>query len=342
MSTNGPQEKMALSVNSPEGLLGTITAMCKFVPANSVVVVGADFGGQVIFLLRYDLPSSPESEQHAFIARNAASVLFANEAASAFVVGYGPSPIVTAAVEQVHEAVLRAQVNFAGSLRVEGDRYWNGTAGCPPDGVAFNPRAVITGAANAETFTSREAMAASIAPVEGEEAASMERSTRAARRRAGRLSSDGDMRRVRTSGLRAVHGAIHRYRHDRAPLSHGEAAWLALSLHSLRVRDDAWARMDADHCEAHLRLWTDLTRLARPGDVAPAASLLAFCAWQGGDGALANLALDRAQADDPDYSMADLLRTAIDMGAPPSVARLPLTPQQVAEAYDKLDSQRGE
>ncbi len=31
---------------------------------------------------------------------------------------------------------------------------------------------------------------------------------------------------------------------------------------------------------------------------------LAFCAWQNGDGALANVALDRALADNPRYSMA--------------------------------------
>jgi hypothetical protein len=85
---------------------------------------------------------------------------------------------------------------------------------------------------------------------------------------------------------------------------------------------------------AHTRLWTDLTRLAPPGYVAAPASLLAFVAWQQGDGALANLALDRALADDRRYSMARLLRRALDSGAPPSVARLPMSPDEVAAAYD--------
>ena len=49
-----------------------------------------------------------------------------------------------------------------------------------------------------------------------------------------------------------------------------------------------------------------------------AAALLAFVAWQSGDGALANVALDRALADDPRYSMALLLRQVITAGAPPS------------------------
>jgi len=48
---------------------------------------------------------------------------------------------------------------------------------------------------------------------------------------------------------------------------------------------------------------------------------LAFTAWQGGNGALANLALDRALADDASYSMARLLRDVIDGAWHPAVRR---------------------
>ena len=65
----------------------------------------------------------------------------------------------------------------------------------------------------------------------------------------------------------------------------------------------------------------------------PPACLLAVTAWQGGDGALANIALDRALADTPGYPMALLLRDALDAGAPPSVATPPPTPEQVADSY---------
>ena len=57
---------------------------------------------------------------------------------------------------------------------------------------------------------------------------------------------------------------------------------------------------------------------------------------------LANVALDRALADDPDYSMADLLRQVITAGAPPSMARLPMTPEEVAEAYEACDADSSE
>ena len=61
-------------------------------------------------------------------------------------------------------------------------------------------------------------------------------------------------------------------------------------------------------------------------------------AWQSGNGALANVALDRALAEDADYSMAVLLRQVIDCGAPPSLARLPMTPDEVAASYDALEA----
>jgi hypothetical protein len=122
-------------------------------------------------------------------------------------------------------------------------------------------------------------------------------------------------------------------------MSDDEAARITVALSSLRVRDDLWARMDPAHAKAHLVLLTDLTRRAQPGYVAAPAGVLAFVAWQSGNGALANIALDRALADQPRYSMAQLLRQVITAGAPPSMARLPMTPEEVALAFDEMDDE---
>ena len=134
-------------------------------------------------------------------------------------------------------------------------------------------------------------------------------------------------------GLKAVQAAITTYRDGGTIELSGQFAWLSVALTHLWVRDDAWARMDPTHRDAHLRLWTDLTRHAQPGYLAAPACLLAFTAWQAGNGALANLALDRALADQPSYSMAVLLRDTIDAGTPPSLAVLPMTPEEVAASY---------
>jgi hypothetical protein len=51
------------------------------------------------------------------------------------------------------------------------------------------------------------------------------------------------------------------------------------------------------------------------------------------------VALDRAQADDPGYSMAILLREVISAGTSPRQARLPMTPEKVAASYAETDEE---
>ncbi len=99
--------------------------------------------------------------------------------------------------------------------------------------------------------------------------------------------------------------------------------------------------MDPDFRDAHTRLWTDVVRRAEPAYLPAPAALLAFTAWQCGNGALANVALDRALDADPSYSMALLLRDTIDAGVPPSLARLPMTPEEVAASYAVDDEAPG-
>jgi hypothetical protein len=161
----------------------------------------------------------------------------------------------------------------------------------------------------------------------------MRQATQQAERAASRLITRRGRGALDRPGLTAVRAAIHLYRDDGSIVPAIGYAWLALVLTRLRIRDDAWARMDPNHRDAHRRLWTDVVRRAQPGYVAAPACLLAFTAWQGGEGALANIALDRALADDPEYSMALLLRDILDAGTPPSAATLPLTPEQVADSY---------
>ena len=52
------------------------------------------------------------------------------------------------------------------------------------------------------------------------------------------------------------------------------------------------------------------------------------------------MALDRALDADPGYSMALLLRDLIDAGAPPAMARLPMTPEEVAASYAAAEDDR--
>jgi hypothetical protein len=102
-------------------------------------------------------------------------------------------------------------------------------------------------------------------------------------------------------------------------------AEIVLSLNDVRVRDTVlWDLMDADAEEGWRRAQAVLAhcvRLAPPGAVAPAAAVLAICCWQRGDGARAGVALERALADDPSYSLALLVHQALGAGLPPGAWR---------------------
>lgn len=339
-----------LSVGSPAALLAVVPHLLGFVPSNSLVVIGAaPPRGRIQVTLRFDLPDPPDPGASAAIAEHAVSVLARQKVGTAMVIGYGNGHLVSPLADALRKSAAEVSLPLHDVLRVDEGRYWSylcrEPSCCPAEGVPFDAAAHPVGAAMAskgqELLSSREALAATVAPVTGSAAEAMERETARAERLAARLATepanaDRDTSRhpLVRRGLGAVQAAIVRYREGGSIELASTFAWLALVLTSLRVRDDAWARMDPDHKEAHQRMWTDLTRRAQPGYVAAPASLLAFVAWQGGNGALANVALDRALADDSEYSLACLLRQTIDAGAPPSLARLPMTPEDVAMSYD--------
>ena len=85
------------------------------------------------------------------------------------------------------------------------------------------------------------------------------------------------------------------------------------------IRDVAWAEITRENAGSHVDLWRDLVRRS-PRELLPgASSLLAFAAWQHGDGALAWCAIDRCLEVDPDYSMAHSVAEVLTRALPPGV-----------------------
>ncbi len=119
-------------------------------------------------------------------------------------------------------------------------------------------------------------------------------------------------------------------------------AWLGVVLTHIRVRDEAWVRIDADRPEPHNALWREVLRRVEPPYAAAPACLLAYGAFLAGDGGLANVALDRADQADPHYTMASLLREVMQAGLPPTAARLRMSPEDLAEAWELNLTRKGE
>jgi hypothetical protein len=344
---------LVVRVDSPTTLLAVIPHLLGFIPQASLVVIGTGPPrDRLRVTLRYDLPDPPGVGAVADIAAHAVGVLSSQRLTAAVAVGYGPETLVTPLADAFRGALPRAGIELREFLRVGDLRYWSyvcrDEACCPAAGVPLDPDLHSSSAlarAEVPVLADRAAVAARVAPLDGIAAESMRQATRRAEQhiaqllakvhKSGRLGAARHM--IAAEGLAAVGAMIARYRDGGRFATDDEIARITVALRDLRVRDDAWARMDPDRCGAHRRLWIDVVRRAQPGYVAAPAALLAFVAWQSGDGALANVALDRALADDPRYSMGLLLRQVITAGAPPSLARLPMTPEEVAASYDDAE-----
>ena len=347
-------DPVQVSAGSPESLLAIVPHLLGFVPQASLVVIGTEAPhDRIKVTLRYDLPDPPGAGVSADIAAHAVGVLGSQGLASLVAVGYGPGSLVDPVAEALGAAARTAGIDVLDILHVQDGRYWSYLCVdedcCPAAGTPFDPGAHSAAAAMASAgdrvLADRAAVAARVAPLGGIAAESMRQATRRAERHATQLLAKvrksrriGAARQlIAAEGLNEVGAMIAAYRAGGRYTTDYQIAWITVALRDLRVRDDAWARMDPAQADAHRRLWIDVTRRAQPGYVAAPAALLAFVAWQAGDGALANVALDRALADEPRYSMALLLRQVISAGAPPSLARLPMTPEEVAASYDDAE-----
>jgi hypothetical protein len=97
-----------------------------------------------------------------------------------------------------------------------------------------------------------------------------------------------------------------------------DAASVIDAVTDIQVRDLALAHVGE---ESGWWVWSTLLPYAHGLWAAPVATLLAVTAHQRGDGVLANAAIARALAADPDYSLAGLYRQILDAAIPPDQVR---------------------
>ena len=97
------------------------------------------------------------------------------------------------------------------------------------------------------------------------------------------------------------------------------AATLLLALLDVQVRDGILWKLSAQEPHAQLAVYLrSLVRSAPPGLRAPVATIAAIYAWMLGDGARANVVLEQALSDDPEYALGRLLQVALTNAVPPS------------------------
>lgn len=333
------------------GALGDLAAalphLIGFRPEESLLAVSLRAGGRVGLTARVDLPP-PEAED-AVVATLVRSMLTDRPGQVVLAVASEHADRLSRPVrtrlpdgepvaelphrELIGAAVRRfaeARVPVADAVLVRGGRWWSYDCaddrctpgpGTPlPDGVsALAAASTLTGQVVEDT---RSALVRRIAPVGSLAAAGMARACaevgRAVAVRTARLGADV----VEEESWAAVRAAVDGVGPGTVgTLPDRDVARVAWGLRDLRVRDRAMGLALGPSAAGAEVLWTEVTRRVPPPLDAAPATLLAVTAWVRGDGAMANVALDRALASEPEHALAWLLRSALDACLPPAEVR---------------------
>jgi hypothetical protein len=319
-----PNETRAtLRLRSPADLLAAVPYLLGFHPSDSIVVLALR-GSRTVFHVRADAPpAGADAAGLDELARHVATVVLRQRPTGALVVGYGAADRIDPVLGCTRRALERAGVHLVEVLRADKGRFWSylctDAVCCPAEGTLFDvsssPVAAAATYAGCVALPDRAALETSVAPIHDPamEAAVSECASDL------KVLRRGSSRRWRSVARRALGEALERYAIG-GRLADEELARLAVLVNHIAARDDAWQKMLAGPPrDEHVALWRDAIRRLPDRYVAAPATLLALAAWRTGDGALAWVAVDRALAADPSYSMALLVAQALQAGVPPSI-----------------------
>ena len=313
-------------LSSPGAIVSTLPSLCGFEPSDSVVVLSLRGERRRLGLtVRLDLPEGPAE---AAAADMLAERMRGDGARAAVVVVYSTERR-ESLVDVVEDALDARGIEVTEALHVDRGLWWSYRCRlrcCPDEGTQvpapptlFQAQRTLDGRA---VLASREQLVASLAPppfLAGERAA--QRLDDAAVAWAEQWLDRPEA--TRETALREARRLLEAVAQGQ-PVAPEQAAALAVAVHDEQVRDAVatWALKRSD---ALLSLLEQVVRQTAPPYDAPVCTLLAWVAYARGDGSRVNVALERAFATDPGYSLALLLRTALDGGVRPREVRRLLT-----------------
>lgn len=322
-----------LKISCPGDLVAAVPHLLGFAPRQSAVLV-CERGPRrrVSFTMRFDLPEGDSAAGDGLSWREHIDcavqpmlrqqpdgvqlLVFTDEGVSA----EGLLPWRTF-VEDLSERFRSEGVDVRDALCVTGGRWWSYRCAdprcCPREGTPVHGAGSMVEAAfvfeGSAPLADREQLRARVAPIGGIAAVSLGRAFDAAYER---LAGEPN---PSQAAIEAHLDQWHRSR-DTPPRPSEHQAWadLVAPLELIPFRDHLLVTVVADP-----RIWLDLlvaaTRQAPYDCAAPVASVLAAAAYADGNGALANVALERALDERPDYSLARLLMHGLVNAMPPEL-----------------------
>lgn len=327
------------TLTSPHDLLAAIPFLIGYHPENSLVLVSLK-DDAIGMAMRVDLPIEVAPESYDLLA----SHLLREQAEGAFIVAYaseleGDCDLV---LINLSAALMRAGIEVKESLVVSNERFRSllctDLTCCPPDGSpvpeidSSRIAAEHVMAGHPMPFSKLDGLVQSIAALPSSRENSWQDEVHTFW-----VSSDLEsLNEIQRDGATAVIDLAGEYQQGRAAEDRELAARVIGRLSDIQVRDFALGSHTLETAEFYWRMWRDLLRIAPRGFVAPVASLFAAMAYERGEGALAQRAIDRALQDDDQYSLAILLRRVFTAGWPAesfTAMRAQLHPKVVAGIF---------
>lgn len=325
-------EPVRVRLDSPAQVVAGLPYLLGFHPSESLVVIGVHGRPRTVCLtIRADLSEPPENRPAladyllAHLARAGAAQLVL-----VLVSDRLGADEQAALVAVVRAAAKRKHVEVADVLWLRSGRWGSlhctDPACCPPEGTPVD-RAQAADLAAAcvllgdVVHESRDALEVTLRSVGGVERAALDSTFEWVSRQLLTELTERGWEAVAEDSIGLLAAAVADRVEGGTPLEAAEVARLALGLADARVRDRVLTWADGELAAAAESLWVELVRRATPPYDAAPATVLAVHAYLRGNGAYARIALDRALASDPDYSLAGLLARGLDRGVPPRVVR---------------------
>jgi hypothetical protein len=285
-----------------------------FHPTESLVTVLVR-SGRVVLTARLDLPAAESADATAgFLGDLVAQHQIDELVLLAYSAEPGPARQLLNGVLTELPAGL---VNEA--LYVDGSRWWSMTCDdvcCPAEGtpydVASHPLAAAAVFAGMNARANRGELADSVS---GPPDADLARLTALIDTVLAELDELDDPRRA----ARLLESTLRAAIAEPATLTERTTASLALLVTDLHLRDLAWAMIDPEDAERHVRVWMQVVNQVPPTLSAAPLALLGMAAWIAGDGALQNCCSEELARLHPRYSMGGLLTTISDRALSPKL-----------------------
>ena len=314
-------------LSGPGDILAVLPSLCGFPPTESLVLLSLRGPRRRLGLTaRVDLPDPPDEPGLAAIC---ADRMAADGASCVVVVVLSERGRRGGLVGAVRDGLAERGVDVLEALHVRAG-LWTSYACeadcCPPEGTPVPTSSAALGLVQAEqvasgrvVLPSRDDLVRSLAPPAVPAAREAELQLEQARQVWRRSRAEHGVVAARRSTLDHVQVLLDRVAAG-TPVGPVDAAVVAVGLTDVRTRD-AVATLILTREDELLSLLVQVARQVGPPDDVAVCALVAWTAYARGEGALANVALDRALAAQPDHSLSLLLRSCLDGGVPPQEVR---------------------